>query len=517
MAAGIPRVLDHRGNPLPPSLRGSYEGAASGRRMGRWGLSTAGPSSVVSSSLATLRARSRELARNNAIASSGIESFVADLVGTGITPRWLIEDQGLKREIQDLWALWTDEADAAGLCDFYGLQALAARSLVESGEVLARFRGRLPDDGLTVPLQLQILECDHLDESYETVAPGGNPVRMGIELDALGRRAAYWLFRDHPGESFLSSRATERVRVPASEVLHVFRPLRPGQMRGCPWLASVIATLHELDQYEDAELVRKKCAAMFGGFITQPAPDDGVRAIFGAEAAPDALGRAVTAIEPGTFPLLPPGVDVTFSNPADVGETFEPWIRHELRKIAAGVGVTYEKLSGDLSGVNFSSIRAGLIEFRRRCEMLQWHVLVHQLCRPVAARWLDTAVASGALRIRDYAWNRAKYLRIDWRPQGWPWVDPVKEVMAAQLAVRAGFKSRSAVIAEQGYDAETVDAQIAEDARRADELGLVFDSDPRRTSGSGSLQDDAAGAALEEEEPSGGGAAFRARQRGTHR
>ncbi|MCE5334395.1 MAG: phage portal protein [Desulfobacteraceae bacterium] len=453
-------------------------------------MSGSGPNMAVSSSLASLRARSRELTRNNLNAQAGVESYVSNLIGTGIIPRWRLEDQNLKADVQQLWSDWTEEADANGALDFYGLQALASRALIDSGEVLARFRPRYPGDLLSVPLQIQLLESDHLDETFESIAPNGNPIRMEIEFDKnLGKRVAYWVFRDHPGEQFLLANTTERVRVPATEMLHIFRPLRPGQARGRPWLTSIIVRLHELDQYEDAELVRKKAAAMFGGFITEPPTEDVGGSPLGKIAGKDTESWDVVALEPGTFPVLPPGMEVTFSTPADVGGNYEVWIKQTLREIAAGIGVTYEQLTGDLSGVNYSSIRAGLLEFRRRCEMLQWHTLIFQFCQPVARRWMDTAVAAGLIGISGgYSANRRKYYRIEWRAPRWPWVDPMKDAMAALLEVRGGFRPRSSVIAEMGEDAEDVDRQYAEDAARADSLDLVFDSDPRKTEKSGAMQ-----------------------------
>jgi len=236
--------------------------------------------------------------------------------------------------------------------------------------------------------------------------------------------------------------------------------------------------------------VRKKCAAMFAGFITElPGDDPDAGSPLGSRVDNDAAGNEVYQVEPGTYTTLPPGMDIKFSAPADVGQTYEVWIKQQLRGVAAGMGVTYEQLTGDLSDVNYSSIRAGLLEFRRRCEMLQWHTLVFQFCQPVARRWMDTAVAAGLIRIPDdYLSNRRNYYRIEWRPPRWSWVDPLKDAMAAVMEVRAGFRARSSVIAEMGEDAEDVDRQIAEDAARADSLGLVFDSDPRTTEKSGALQ-----------------------------
>ncbi|MFO7595161.1 MAG: phage portal protein, partial [Desulfocurvibacter africanus] len=411
------------------------------------------------------------------------EAWVSNMIGTGIVPQWEIESATLKTELQQLWEDWTDEADSDGVSDFYGLQALTVRAMAESGECLIRFRPRRMEDGLAVPLQLQVLEADHLDDQKNEDLQGGGIIRMGVEFDREGRRVAYYLFPTHPGEN--SSGASEAVRVPASEILHVYRPLRPGQVRGRPWLTSIILKLRELDQYEDAELVRKKTAALFAGFITRTKSDDG-GPIPGFET--DESGKPTVALEPGILSELEPGEDITFSQPADSGPTYEAWIKQQLREVARGIGVTYEQLTGDLRDVNYSSIRAGLVEFRRRCEALQWHTVVFQMCRPVARRWLELAVASGAINLPGFVETPRQYLRIKWRPQGFQWVDPLKEVTAQQVAVRCGFKSRAAVIGETGYDPEQVDREIAEDAARADGLGLVFDSDPRKTAKAGQAQ-----------------------------
>ena len=486
------KILDAYGRKIPVSaVVNTYEGASSGRRMATWGTSTAGANAALFSSLGKLRSRSRELIRNNSIVDGGVDSYVANLIGSGISPRWQLKDKGLKKELQQLWNDWTLEADFYGNLDFYGLQSLVSRGLIDAGEILSRFIYRSPSYGLSVPLQLQLLEADHLDETYNSRSQSGNEIRMGIEINSQVERVAYHLYKDHPGEAFITSNySVERIPVPAREIIHVFRPIRAGQMRGRPWLASIIAKLHELDQYEDAELVRKKTAAMFGGFITETIGVGDPSAFFGKRKSPDSENREIIAIEPGTFPVLPAGLDVKFSQPVDVGATYGVWLKQQLREIAAGMGVTYEQLVGDLSGVNYSSIRAGLLEFRRRVQQLQYEIIIFQFCRRVVNEWMDTVVAANIIRIPDYYANRRKYLRVKWRPDGWPWVDPLKDQAAEQLAIRSGFKSRAQVVAERpgGRDVEDVDAEIAEDNTRADDLGLVFDSDPRKTASSGTAQ-----------------------------
>ncbi|WP_211210627.1 phage portal protein [Hahella ganghwensis] len=417
--------------------------------------------------------------------AAGVEAFVSNAIGTGIKPQSMVQDQSLREAIHRLWSDWCEQADAAGLTDFYGLQALACRAMLEGGECLVRLRFRKSEDGLPVGLQLQVLEPEHLPVSMNTQTPSGNLIRAGIEFDRLGRRVAYHLTRTHPGDGALApmssnggsgSGGMDTVRVPAAEIVHLFRPLRPGQIRGEPWLARALVKLNELDQYDDAELVRKKTAAMFAGFITRLSPEDNLM----GEGLPDAAGAALAGLEPGTMQILEPGEDVRFSQPADVGGSYAEFLRMQFRAVASAMGITYEMLTGDLTQVNYSSIRAGLLEFRRRCEAIQHGVIVHQLCRPIWRAWMEQAALEDALPLPQFAERKREYLAAKWIPQGWQWVDPKKEFDAMLTAIRAGLLSRSEAISAFGYDAEDIDREIAADNLRADELGLVFDSDPRQ-------------------------------------
>lgn len=456
-----------------------YDAAGSGRRTLAWSVANPGAVAALAYTQETLRAKSRDMVRRNAWAAAGIEAFVANAIGTGIKPQSMVEDAAFREAIHRLWWYWCEEADAADLTDFYGLQALATRAMLEGGEALVRLRYRRPEDGLPVALQLQVLEPEHLPATLNRELPNGNVIRAGIEFDRIGRRVAYHLYRSHPDDGSLAPMSgaggMDTVRVPAEEVIHLFRPLRPGQIRGEPWLARALVKLHELDQYDDAELVRKKTAAMFAGFITRLSPEDNLM----GEGPPDAQGAALAGLEPGTLQILEPGEDIKFSQPADVGASYAEFMRSQFRALAAAIGITYEMLTGDLTQVNYSSIRAGLLEFRRRCEAIQHGVIVHQLCRPVWRAWMDQAVLEGALNLPGYGRRRRAYQAVKWIPQGWQWVDPLKEFNALKLAIRAGLMSRSEAISAYGYDAEDVDREIAADNQRADDLGLVFDSDPR--------------------------------------
>jgi lambda family phage portal protein len=438
----------------------AWDSAGHGKRLSYWNPGDSSINSLLHGQLDVLRNRSRDVVRKNPFASNILDTIVANCVGTGIKPQPKIADSALKKKLQSLWLSWTDEADFAGVSDFYGLQSTVLRAVAEAGECFIKFC--INKASKTVPLQLQVLESEHLDSSKDYALPNGNVIKSGIEFNRSGKRVAYHVFKEHPGDSHCN----ESIRVPASEILHIYKVLRPGQIRGEPWLARVLLKLYELDQYDDAELVRKKTAAMFAGFVTRADPEDNVLIEQGENGN-------FAGLEPGTMQFLDPGEDVKFTSPSDVGGNYEAFMRQQLRSIAVGVGLTYEQLTSDLTEVNYSSIRAGLIEFRRKAAQIQHHLMVYQFCRPVWNRWIELAQIAGILGASD------ELLNVKWVPQGWDWVDPLKDQEAQKVAVRNGFKSRSEVVSEYGYDAEEIDDEIKKDNARADEIGVIFDSDSR--------------------------------------
>jgi lambda family phage portal protein len=480
----------------PPVRRGSafpYEGATTGRRLGTWSTTRDAVNSVWYQSADQLVSRSRDLARKDGWAGKAIDEWVCNAIGNGIKPQSLHPDATTKEKIQNLWSQFVNECDADGLTDYYGFQALAFRSMVEGGECFVRKHVRSMDWGLAVPLQLQLMETEQMPFYLARPTPDtpqGNVVRASIEFDQQGRRTAYYFYKNHPGERLFFPNYLDLLRIPAAEVMHLFRPLRPGQLRGMPWLANALVRLWELDQYDDAELLRKKFAAMMMAFIIRQNPED---PFFGNEqSGPEATdaggttgqeqqGVQVAQLEAGTMMDLEPGEDVKFTDPADVGGNYEAFERQTLLRIGAGLGLPYDMLTGDLSQTSYSSIRAGILSFRRLCEQVQYGVFIHQFCRPVWRAFIEAAVLGGGLDARDYQANRADYLAVQWHTPKWAWVDPEKDVKAEVLAIRAGLKSRSMSINETGEDEEAVDQQIAKDNERADELELVFDSDPRKT------------------------------------
>ena len=446
---------------------GGFDAGQHHRRLRGFRATRAHVNTLIAAAGPDITARARWLVRNNGYAVNAVESWAANTVGAGIKPISKIGDAARKEELQRLWLAWTDEADAEGLTDFYGLQRRAAREVFIAGEVFVRIRPRRAEDGLSVPLQLQLLPSEMLPLEASGTASNGNALRQGIEFDRIGRRVAYHFLRRHPGDASDPGLAGEITRVPASEVIHVIDPVEGGQLRGVSRLAPAIVKLFLLDQYDDAELDRKKVAAMYAMFVTSPAPENPL-------APPEDEGMAGFEISPGQIVRLDPGEDVTVGQPADSGATYEPFQYRTLLQVSAALGIPYPYIANDMVKGNFSNSRLALIEFRRRVTAWQHSVMVYQLCRPVFARWMDLAVISRALDLPGYEANRSRLLAADWLPTKWDWVDPLKDANAEIAQIEAGLKSRTQAIAERGYDAEQVDREIAAERRRERELGLDF-------------------------------------------
>jgi lambda family phage portal protein len=453
------------------SADSAYQTAGYGGRSVRWRPSGFGPNSALDYSLATLRNQSREQVRKNPVAASAVERIVSNVVGTGIKPKAPTDDAGA------LWLKWTDESAADGMLDFFGQQQQIMASVVTAGEVFVRFRARLPQDGLSVPLQLEVLESEFVDATKNEVLPTGNLIRQGVEFDAnvRSKRVAYWIYRQHPDDATPGVADTLPYRVPASEILHIFLPTRPGQIRGEPWMARVLATLKDVADYKSAELVRKKTTAMYAGFIRRPTPEgltlEDMAEIWGS--AEDDGGVGSVTLEPGTMQVLAPGEEVEFSDPKDVGGMYEVFLRQQHREIAAGVGILYEQLTGDYGSLNDRTWRAAVTEFRRRCEGWQHHLMVYQLCRPVWRKWAETALLAGVLKGIDPT------VPVSWTPPRWPYINPTQDIEATEREIRAGLTSRSRAVSERGEDAIAIDAEQVADNKRADAEGLRYDSDAR--------------------------------------
>lgn len=434
-------------------LMRSYEAAKNTRRTEGWRSAGTSANAEAVPSLATVRNRSRELVRNNPHALRAINMLAAKSVGTGIRARW-------EKGAQPAWGEFCDTCDFEGDLDLYGIQAMIARASFESGECIIR-RVRLREG--RVPLKLQILEPDYLDSTKFGPAQNGNLIIAGVEVDPLGRKVAYWLWDQHPGELGMFARTIQSKRVAASEVILFGEKLRPGQLRFMPRLAATMMRLRDHDDYRDALLVKKKIEACFAVFVLGA---NGSQPI--GEAVTNATtGKRTETVSPGMIEYVPAGQDVKFANPTAGGD--DGFSKEELHAIAVGAGITYEQLTGDLSGVNYSSIRAGMGDFKDLVEAWRWIQFMPMCMRRIGDWFLDAAWTAGSIRARQYS---AIYT-----PPAWPYVNPADDIKALKEEVLGGVQSLSEKIRERGYDPDVVFDEIEEERKTLKKKGIVVDTD----------------------------------------
>ena len=353
--------------PEHPNGKRSFDAATGGRRAS--GFGTSGPvNPEIGAARETVQRRARYLAQNNPWIANAVSNYVGQLVGAGLMPN-AAGDLTLDRAFLD----WADTADADGRTDFAGLQAEVARAMIVDGEILVQ---QVVRNGRLV---LRLIPAEQLDASYTRDLGGGRYAVQGVEFDASGQRVAYHILPTNPTAVFASY--APPVRVPASEILHVFKPIGTGQVRGISWLAPIILTAGEFDQLTDALLVGAKVSALVSAFIVDPNATGTVQ--LGNE--PD---LSEVSLEPGVVRTLPAGTDVRFSAPQQAKDA-GPFLKTQLRALAAGLGIPTHFLDGDLSDSNYSSLRAGLIPFRARVEQIQKHILAPQFLAPTWRRALE--------------------------------------------------------------------------------------------------------------------------------
>lgn len=444
--------------------RRGFDSAGRTRRTGGWWAPGSSANTETRGALAVIRNRARDLRRNSAWAAKAERKLVTNIVGTGFTPNPRTADLKLKAKVIELWKSWSEDPeqiDAAGILDFRGMQALAVGSVVGSGEAIARRRRVDLRGGNLLPLQIQMLEPDHLDDQLDSVhRSSGSRIIQGVEVSKRGRRQAFHLLEDHPGEQLFSGAQFRSVRVAARDVMHMFRVERIGQLRGIPWGSPCLLRLRDYDGFVDAELLRQEIAAMFVGFVHDAGAAEDSSPL--ARQVENDVGEDIQQFEPGTWQRLGPEEQITFGEPKPFS-SLKDYANLTLHEIASGYGVTYEQLSGDLSNVTFVSGRLGVLE--NQADVATWRatMFVPQFCRTVWKWFMDAAVLAEKLPGRIGA---------DWTPPRMVMLDPVKEMNGVLAQIRAGLLSLSEAARATGKTRDELLQELAEDKRRAEDLGL---------------------------------------------
>lgn len=492
---GILDFFKRKAPPAPMRRRG-FQGAMYNRLVADWITSSTSMDAEIRKDLKRLRDRSRDLVRNNDYARSAQRAITNNVVGQGVKMQASVKmrrgnrmDDTTNALVEAAWEKWKRKQNChtAGVLSFSDIERQLMDAMLGDGEIFVR-KIRQAFGGGRVPFALEVIEADRLDIDMNKMAKSGNEIRMGVERDSWGRPVAYHFKSEHPGDYPFGAGAVSNttIRVPADDVIHLFKQERPGQTRGVPWIASAIMKMHHLQGYTEAEVIAARAEACRMGFITSPEDDvmtDGQQ---------DNVD--VANFEPGLIHRLLPGEQFQDSKPNRPGGQYEPFVRAMLHSLAAGLGVSYATLSRDYSQANYSSGRLSLLDDRDNWRVLQsW--LVENFHRPVFDEWLDLAVLSGELQLNGYEANPEPFRAVRWIPRGWQWIDPAKEMAAYKDAVRSGFTTLSDVIAQQGGDIEDVMQQRQRELQMAQDMDLVFDTDPGAVDNKGANQADPAAAA----------------------
>lgn len=426
--------------------------------------------------LSVLRARSRELERNNDYAKKFLHMCKVNVVGkTGFTLQNKARDPNGKLDkmandiIEREWALWGKKGNCTvdGRHSWLSEQQLVIQTIARDGEFLGR-----KIRGFKNPWRfaIQNLEADLLDETYNVAAsPRQNEIRMGIEYDPWDRPVAYHLRKKHPGESRYSPREYERV--PAAEIIHCYVSDRSTQGRGAPWMHTAVRRLNQVGEYEYAEVVGARIGASKMGFYEQK--DDAIPGMDVLGDTEDESGNPIAEAEPGIFEKLPAGYKFTPFLPEHPTAQFGPFVKASLRGVASGLGVSYNSLANDLEGVNFSSMRSGAIEERDGWKTLQqW--MIDDFITQIFESWLEMLLLTNRTSL-PYA-KYDKFNAPEFRGRIFDWVDPSKDIDGEIKLVKAGWKTNRKVISERmNMDLEDVYEQLSEEKRLAEKYGLTLD------------------------------------------
>lgn len=460
-------------------MAAAYDAASmGGHRTQNWLPTTSSPDEDTRDGLDILRARARELRRNNAYAKRAVNLIASAIRGGEPIIRIQHTSKAQEARFADAVREWlnTEACSVDGRRTFAGMIGASLRETVDSGEALVQ-RVFSDDPDLPLPIQLRTYEAEHLDCTLdanwgekvgEHRLPAHAMVSQGVEMARGGRRLAYWILRDHPGDSSSPFGAglgvgTDAVRVPAADIIHHFAEQRLGAARSVPWGSACLIELRDLGDFKSAELWKAKIAACMVAFVrsadtglgslSAPPPDGSA-----ADQALEVLGQ----MKPGMIYKSVGSEGVDFSHPP-VHTAFDIYSRMSLLTVAAGYNVPYEMLAGDWKSVTFSSGKMADLGWRE--SVRDWRAdMYFPLLLNRIGRWLvGAAMLKGILRTPA---------RVTWANPARPYIQPEKEVKAALSLVAAGAGTRSELIRRAGGDPEELFAELAAETDRLRELGV---------------------------------------------
>ena len=461
-----------------------YAMSRPGRLTSGWGTSTTSEDMELSSSLRTARNRSRELCRDAGYAKRAKVIVQNNVIGTGIglqakveTSRGELNDR-INDDIEAGHEEWCqpNHCHTGQSLHFAAMERQLIGQVFEAGEIFVRLH-RTRFGNSRVPLALEVIEPERIADEFQPSPVAANAqVKLGVELDAFGAPIAYWIRSLHPGDMRWTAGQTDRVeRVPAADIIHLRLIDRWPQTRSMPWMHATARKFNDMDGLTEAEITAARAAACYMGFIQSP---DGKTQM--GDELPD--GSKEIELSPAVIEHLAPGETFNYAAPNRPNAQLDPFMRMMLREVAAGTGPSYESLSRDYSQSNYSSSRLALLDDRDLWRVLQmWFIRDFRM--RVHQEWLKLAVLArtiASIPLEQYALTPKKYEAVRFKPRGWSWIDPTKEVEAYEKAIRNGFTTVGRVIAQtaDGSDLEDILKERKQELEMMKGMGLKFDTDP---------------------------------------
>jgi lambda family phage portal protein len=445
------------------ALKRTYQGAVSNRLTGDWTIFSSSTRSELRSQLRNLRARSRDLARNDPYMKKFLSMVRSNVIGPhGIKLQAKLSDADgaldseTTRHVEQKWKEWghAETCSASGKLSWVDALKMFIATIARDGEVLCRMIVADNKFGFS----LKFVDVNWLDEGYNVVNRDGTRIIMSVEVDKHDRPVAYWL--TPPADEYTyggnyDASIVRRTRVPAEEIIHCYVAEDDNQTRGVPWAHAVMLSTKMLNGYREAEVTAARVEACKGVYLIPPDDDEFAGMPDGPTETP-----SFEDIQPAMQQVLPAGWSTQTFDPSHPNSNYGEFVKEVLRGVAAGLDVSYFALANDLNAVNYSSARIGLLEERDIWRGLQGFVVEH-FCRRVYLAWLRAGMLTGELALRPKDFERLREPM--WQPRGWAWVDPMKDVQASVLAINSGLATRTDTLAEQGEDfEETVNKLAAE-------------------------------------------------------
>jgi len=408
-----------------------------------WRAPATSADSEIVADLPRLNARARQVVRDDAWGKSIVRAFKRNVIGTGITMS--CDGQPFAED----WKSWSEDpqrVDIEGKRDLIAIQQWAIGELVVVGEAfVVRW---IMGSGANRYLKLQCFEYEQLDRYKIQEESTKNEVRNGIEIDENGKAVAYHFYRDHPHDIRGLSRPApilmDTIRIPASMVTHFYDPERVRQSHGISRLAPVLRRLRDLAEYDAAQLRVARAEASIGLLIK--GNDD--------EGDPLELDGLNVA-------YLNEDEEVTQFTPQRPGNTYDPFVRTQLKAIAAGVGISYSQIARDFDSGTFGSKRQENIEDRREFNPLI-RLGTNGLCRPVFSDWYFIWASVNYEKSGDYFLGGPEP-RLPWMGQGFEWVDPEQQGKGIERQMRLGLTSRTEQANLLGRSLQEIDREIQSD------------------------------------------------------